>query len=180
VETRDIAYAKNYTKKEYLLRALWSVAKVFFRGSPRLMYGWRNSLLRLFGASIGEGVKIYPSADIMFPWNFSIGDHSVVSWKVVVYNLGHISIGSNTIISQYAHLCAGTHDYQSRSFDLIKSTIIIGNGVWISADAFIGPDVEVSDQAVVAARAVVVKDVGQGEIVAGNPARVVKRRIGES
>jgi putative colanic acid biosynthesis acetyltransferase WcaF len=85
-------------------------------------------------------------------------------------------VGSNTIISQYAHICAGTHDYRSRSFDLIKSSITIGSGVWIAADAFIGPDVVVGDNSIVAARAVVTKDVGEGEIVAGNPARLVKRR----
>jgi putative colanic acid biosynthesis acetyltransferase WcaF len=176
MDTREIAYARNYTKREYLLRGLWSVGKLFFRYSPRLLYGWRNHLLRLFGARVGKGVKVYPSADVMFPWNLEIGEHTVVSWGVVMYNLGRISVGSNTIISQYAHICAGTHDYRSRSFDLIKSSITIGSGVWIAADAFIGPDVVVGDNSIVAARAVVTKDVGEGEIVAGNPARLVKRR----
>jgi putative colanic acid biosynthesis acetyltransferase WcaF len=175
METREIAYAKNYTKKEYLLRGLWSVGKLFFHYSPRLLYGWRNGLLHLFGARIGKGVKIYPSAEVMFPWNLEIGDHTVVSWGVIIYNLGQIKIGSSTIISQYAHLCAGTHDYQSKTFDLIKSTITVGNHVWIAADAFIGPDVEIGDNSIIAARAVVTKNVEPDEIVAGNPARVVKK-----
>ena len=60
--------------------------------------------------------------------------------------------------------------------DLIKAPIAIGNGAWICADAFIGPGVKVGRGAVVGARAVVVKDVGDGAVVAGNPAVQVGKR----
>ena len=130
-------------------------------------------VLRLFGASIGRNVRIFPSANIMFPWLLTVGDHVVISWDVKVYNLGRISIGDHTVVSQYAHLCGGTHDYKSREFTLLRTGLIIGKNAWIAADAFIGPGVVVGDRCVVGARAVVMRDVPAGAVVAGNPAKVV-------
>jgi putative colanic acid biosynthesis acetyltransferase WcaF len=125
------------------------------------------------GAKIGRNVKIYPSALIMYPWLLEIGDNTTISWGVKVYNLALSKIGNNTMISQYSHLCGGTHDFRSPDFDLIRTGFNIGDQVWIAADSFIGPGVSVKDGAVVAARAVVVKDVEPGAIVAGNPARQI-------
>jgi putative colanic acid biosynthesis acetyltransferase WcaF len=165
---------KNYSTKEILLRVIWGVIDpVFFRFSPRLLYGWRNFILRLMGAKIGRGVKIYPSAHIMFPWLLEIGDNTTISWEVKVYNLAFSKIGNNTMISQYSYLCGGTHDFRSKHFDLIRTGFTIGNHVWVAADAFIGPGITVHDGAVVGARAVVVKDVEAGVVVAGNPAKVL-------
>ena len=66
-----------------------------------------------------------------------------------------ISIGRDVTISQYAHLCAGTHDYRRSDMPLLKTPIRIGEGVWICADSFIGPGVNVGSFAVVAARVLV-------------------------
>lgn len=165
---------KNYSTKELLLRVIWGgIYPVFFRFSPRLLYGWRNLILRVMGAKLGNNVKIYPSAKIMFPWLLEIGDKTTISWDVKVYNLGFSKVGSNTMISQYSHLCGGTHDFRSKDFKLIRNGFTIGDNVWVAADAFIGPGVTVHDRAVVGARAVVMKDVEAGAMVAGNPAVVV-------
>ena len=168
--------SRYYPIREIFLRILWGLIEpLFFSYSPRLFYGWRNFILRGMGARIGKRVQIYPSARIMYPWLFEIGDRSVISWEVKVYNLGKISIGNNTVISQYSHLCGGTHDYESTNFTLLPKGLAIGSNVWIGADAFIGPGVKVHDGVVVAARAVVVKDVPALTVVAGNPARLVKK-----
>lgn len=81
-----------------------------------------------------------------------------------------MTIGDRVTVSQGAHLCAGSHDYNSNSMDLLKLPIRIADDAWICADAFIGPTVEVGRQAIVGARAVVTKTVPEGVIVAGNPA----------
>jgi len=155
---------------------LWAVADfILFRLSPRPFYGWRNTVLRIFGATIGKQVKIYPSARIMFPWMLKVDDRVVISWEVTVYNLGLIDIGADTVISQNVHLCGGTHDYLSPQFTLLRTGLTVGRNVWIAADAFISPGVNVGDNSIVAARSVVVKDVEQGTVTAGNPARVIKK-----
>ncbi|MEE9211386.1 MAG: hypothetical protein V3U29_01905, partial [Phycisphaeraceae bacterium] len=82
----------------------------------------------------------------------------------------------HSVVSQDAHLCAGTHDYTQPHLPLQRPPINIGNGVWVCADAFIGPGVTIGDNSVVAARAVVTKDVPPGVVVGGNPAQVITHR----
>ena len=156
---------------------LWSLATPLFRFSPRIFFGWRNLLLRIFGAKIGSNVHIYNSATIYFPWNLEIGDWSAIGEHAYIYNLGRIRIGKHVTISQRAHLCAGTHDYRDACLPLLKPPIVVGDQVWICADAFIGPGVTVGEGAVVGARAVVLRDVLPWMVMVGNPARPVKKRI---
>ena len=112
----------------------------------------------------------------MHPWLLEMAEWSLLSDGVNVYNLGPVKIGAHTTVSQDAHLCAGTHDYTDPILPLLKPPIVIGSGVWVCAEAFIGPGVTVGDNCVVAARAVVVKDVPPGMVVGGNPAKVIKAR----
>lgn len=125
------------------------------------------------GAKIGKKVRIFPSVKITFPWLLEVDDRAVISWGVRIYNLDKISIGKKTVISQFAHLCGGTHDLKNPGFKLKRTELKIGNGVWIAADAFIGPNVHIGDNSVVGARAVVTKDIETGKIVAGNPAKII-------
>lgn len=59
---------------------------------------------------------------------------------------------------------------------LITAPIIVGAHAWIAADVFVGPGVTIGDQAVVGARSSVFRNVESGTVVAGNPARVIKKR----
>lgn len=169
---------QNYTKKEMVLRVLWGIFySTLFRLSPRPLFGFRVYLLRLFGAKIGKNVHLYSSIQVTLPWKLEIGDFSSVGERAIIYNLGFIRLGSSVTISQGAHLCGGTHDFRNRKMPLIKSDIKIEDGAWICADAFVGPGVSVEKDAVVAARAVVVKNVKEREIVGGNPAKKIGERV---
>jgi len=167
---------RKWTRKELAGRVLWGLAEPFFRFSPRLCRGWRCGLLRCFGARIGQHVHIEPSVKIAIPWNLEIGDWSAIGQGAMLYSFGRITIGKAATISQYAHLCAGTHDYRDPALPLLKPPIVVGDQAWICAEAFIGPKVTVGAGAIVAARAVAVKDVAPWSIVAGNPARFLKER----
>lgn len=169
--------AKKYPAREIVGRTLWIVSSPFFRFSPRPFFGWRNFLLRLFGAKIGRNVHIYNSAVIYIPWNLEIGDWSSIGEHAFIYNLGKITIGKAATISHRAHLCAGTHDYTDPAMLLLKPPIRVGDQAWVCADAYVGPGVTIGGGAVVGARAVAVKDVDPWTIVAGNPAREVKTRV---
>lgn len=168
--------ARKYSRGELIGRVLWGIVSPFFRLSPRLCWGWRNFLLRSFGARIGRNVQIHPSATVFLPWNLTIGDWSSVGFEALIYNLGPVTIGSRVTVSQRAHLCAGSHDVRDPSMTLLRPPISIGDGAWICADAFVGPDVSVGEGAVIGARAVVVRDVEPLAVMAGNPARKVKSR----
>jgi putative colanic acid biosynthesis acetyltransferase WcaF len=158
---------------EQAIRVVWAMLHPLFRYSPRIFWGWRAWLLRLFGASIGRQAHIYPTAVIALPWNLVVGEEASIGDRAIIYNLGLISIGSAATISQGAHLCAGTHDYRHGDMPLLKQPITIGEGAWICADAFVGPSVKIGDYAIVGARAVIMRDVDAWAIVVGNPAKVV-------
>jgi putative colanic acid biosynthesis acetyltransferase WcaF len=168
--------ARKYSRKEMLLRVLWMFLQPSFRLSFRTCFGWRCWLLRLLGARIGKHVRIYPSATIYYPWMLRIGDDTSIGEHAYIYNLGLVTIGSQAVISQRAHLCAGTHDHEDPLFRLQRPPITIGDQAWICADAFVGPGVKVGEGAVVGARAAVFKDVGPWSIVGGNPATQIGSR----
>jgi putative colanic acid biosynthesis acetyltransferase WcaF len=168
--------ARKWSTRELAGRALWEGLGFAFAWSPRQLWGWRNAWLSLFGARIGRNVQIHPSVRIALPWNLTIGDNTAVGDGAILYSLGAITLGADVTVSQYAHLCAGTHDHRRADLPLIKATINVGDGVWICADAFVGPDVRVGYYAIVGARAVAVADVAPWTIVAGNPARPIAAR----
>jgi len=129
------------------------------------------------GAQIGKEAHVDPSARIHLPWNLILGDEASIGEKALIYNLGIITIGDRATISQRAHLCAGTHNYSDPSMPLLRLPIKIGAQAWICADAFVGPNIEVGESAIVGAASVVVKDVPPWKIFAGNPAKFIKKRI---
>lgn len=167
---------KKYDNQELLWRIAWGMGAVVFRLSPRWLYGFRRWLLRLFGARVGIHVHIYPTVKIQYPWLLEIGDYAAIGDGARIYNLGPLSIGKRSTISQMAHLCGGSHDYQSSDMRLIRLPITIEEDSWVCADAFVGPGVTIGRGAVVGARAVVVKDVVPWSIVVGNPARQIGER----
>lgn len=103
--------------------------------------------------------------------------HACLGPSVDCYNVAPITIGEFATVSQYAHLCAATHDYSVLSMPLVTRPIQIGARAWVAAGAFVGPGVTLGDGAVVGARSVVNKDVPAWTVVAGNPARVLKPRV---
>jgi putative colanic acid biosynthesis acetyltransferase WcaF len=164
----------NWTYREKVGRTLWALVAPAFRFSPRLFWGWRRAMLRAFGARVGLEAHIYPSVRISIPWNLALGDGCAVGDRVILYALGSITIEARATISQGAHLCAGTHDITRADRPLLKPPIFISADAWVAAEAFIGPGVTVGNGAIVGARAVVMKDVEQGCVVVGNPARLIK------
>jgi putative colanic acid biosynthesis acetyltransferase WcaF len=160
-----------------LARLAWNVVYVLlFRPSPVPFHAWRCALLRLFHARVGRGAHPYPRCRIWAPWNLTMGDHSCLAGRVDCYSVAQITLEAHATVSQYAYLCAATHDYDDPAFPLVARPISIGPHAWVAASAFIGPGVTVGEGAVVGARAVVVRDVAPWAVVAGNPARFLKWR----
>lgn len=93
------------------------------------------------------------------------------------YNVDHVSLGRDVIVSQRTHICTASHDFDSSDFLLVSAPVVIMDGAWIAAEAFIGPGVSVGANAVVLARGVVVRDVQPGAVMGGNPARHLRDRF---
>lgn len=170
-----------FSKQEKIKRLLWSVVQAtLFRFSPRRWDSWRAWLLRKFGAEVGRVKLIRNTVRIEIPWNISIGDRAQIGDRVYLYSLGPIRIGADTVISQFCHVCAGTHDHERTDFPLIRTPIEIGDRCWVATECFIGPGVRVGEGVVLGARAVVVKDLPAWKICVGHPAKpVADRRLAD-
>jgi putative colanic acid biosynthesis acetyltransferase WcaF len=167
-----------WTTRQKLLRVLWGLATfLLFRPSFHNWYGFRAALLRAFGAKMGRNVRIRRSARIEIPWNIELADDVSIGDEAILYSLGHIRIGRRSFVSQYAHLCAGSHDHTRLDYPLSRGPIIIGEDCWVAADAFVAMGVTIGDRAVLGARASAFRDVPPDMIAVGNPAKPVKRRV---
>ena len=138
--------------------------------------GWRQQLLRLFGARVGCGGRIKPRFHLTSPWMLTIGDHCWLGEDVWIDNLTFVALGDQVCVSQGAYLCTGNHDYRSSGFDLRLGSITVEDQAWIAAKAVLSPGTHVQTCAVVGLGAVVSGVVPAGAIVRGNPAVVVGQR----
>jgi putative colanic acid biosynthesis acetyltransferase WcaF len=167
-----------YSTGELVGRLLWTLVYwSLYRPMPRFLNGWHRFWLRVFGARLGRGIIVYPSARILLPWTVTVGDYAVIGDGVRVYSLGPVMIGRHTVLSMRVSLCAGTHDYTDTSMPLVRAPVVIGAGCWICAEAFVGPAVTIGDGSVVGARSVVMKDLPSHMVCVGNPCRPIKPRM---
>jgi putative colanic acid biosynthesis acetyltransferase WcaF len=171
-------YRSELSRRNRLARACWTVAWCLFcRASPRSLHGWRRAWLRLFGARIDASAAVYPSARVWAPWNLEMGPRSGLGDWVDCYNVDRIVLEEGAIASQYAFLCAASHDIADPGRRLLRAPIRLARDSWVCAGAYVQMGVTVGEGAVVAARAVVVKDVAPWTVVGGNPAKFLKARI---
>jgi len=155
----------------------WLVQATLFRCSPQPMYAFRRLLLRTFGAAVGRGVKIRPTAIVTYPWKVAIGDYSWIGDRAELYSLERIAIGAHCVVSQRSYLCTGSHDMADPGFSLVVKPIRLQDGAWVASDVFVCPGVTIGTMAVAAARSTVLRDIPAEEVHAGTPARLLKRRF---
>lgn len=156
-------------KPGWLILIWWFVQAIAFPLSFHNLNGFRCWLLRLFGAKIGRNVIIRPTARFTYPWKVTIGDYCWIGDDVVFYSLAEIAIASHCVISQKSYLCTGSHNINDHNFGLITAPIMIGNGVWVAADCFLGPGVQIGANTVIGARSAVFKNIPENQIAYGNP-----------
>lgn len=164
-------------RSAFTVQLWWLVQATLFAWSPQFTYKWRNFLLRCFGAKIGVNVVIRPSVRITYPWKLSVGDNAWVGDNVDLYTLGQIIIGKNAVVSQRSYLCTGSHDYQTNTFDIFAKPIVIEDEAWVATDVFIAPGITIGKGAVIGARSSVYKNMPQGMVCIGNPAKPIKKRL---
>ena len=148
-------------------------------------HGWSKGELRLAAGSQVEYGTIIAIGDEHNGYGaLSVGEKSWIGPYNNIRLAGgtSITIGRGCLVSQFCTIVSANHDV-SRSVrmgearpDASKSSIVIGDDVWIGAGAIVLPGVTIADGAVIAAGAVVTHPVGAFEIRAGNPARIIGER----
>lgn len=158
-------------RPNWVVMVWWLLQAVVFPLTMHNASGVRAALLRLFGAQIGPGVVIRPTARFTYPWKVEIGDYSWIGDDVVFYSLDHIRVGCHCVISQESYLCTGSHDIRDPHFQLQVAPIHVGNGAWVATDCFVAPGVTIGANTVIGARSSVFADMPDGQVCFGSPCR---------
>jgi putative colanic acid biosynthesis acetyltransferase WcaF len=166
-----------YNPGSAIKRTVWFVLNaLFIKNSFIPFYGFKRTLLRSFGATIGNGVVIKNGVNIKYPWFLKVGDFSWIGENVWIDNLGQVTIGANVCISQGALLLCGNHRFDRPTFDLMVRPIVLEDGVWIGAQAVVCPGVICKSHSVLTVGSVASKSLDEYGIYQGNPCMKIKSR----
>jgi maltose O-acetyltransferase len=130
-------------------------------------------------AEIGECTSIFMDAWLDSPGGLKIGFASTVNQRCRLDSRGGLTIGNHVSISAEVCILTAEHDVHAPDFIGVKAAVAIGDYVFIGTRAMILPGVTLGEGSVVAAGAVVTKDVEPYSIVAGIPARKIGNRQSE-
>ena len=136
----------------------------------------RRLYLKLVGLKIGVGTFISKDSYILDLWRLSIGNHTHIDRGCTIDARGHIEIGNNVSISHSVKLMTGSRQIQSKQFLAVFDKIYIKDYAWLGVNSVVLTGVTIGKGAVVAAGAVVTKDVPDFTVVGGIPARKIGER----
>lgn len=138
----------------------------------------REIMEELTGKKIDSTFGMFPPFYTDCGKNLHMGKHVFINSGCQFQDQGGIYIGDGTLIGPSVVLATLNHDLNpEHRADIYPKPIHIGKNVWIGAHATVLPGIKIGDGAVVAAGAVVTKDVQENTVVAGVPARVIKQNI---
>lgn len=136
----------------------------------------RKTIYRLAGVKIGKGSTIHMWANFFQTHNIVIGQDTIIGDHCFLDGRAPLKIGSHTAIASQVLIYNSEHNVHDPHFAAIEEPVEIGDYVFIGARAIILPGVKIGNGAVVAAGAVVTKDVPEKTIVGGVPAREIGKR----
>lgn len=127
----------------------------------------------------GKGITIEKGANFGTGTGIRIGNNSGIG--LYSYLRGPLTIGNDVLMGPEVTIITTNHEYKdlNKPIRLQQSYIkpvIIGNNVWIGTKVIILPGVSIGDGAIIAAGAVVTKNVPENAIFGGNPAKLIKLR----
>jgi len=160
------AYWLAYDTRDYLAEATGWLP------SNRL----RGILWRGLGARIGLRTSIHRKCRFYRPSHVQVGDHCVILREVLLDGRRNLTIGVNVNISEGVLIFSLHHDMSSPTFEAVGGPVTIEDYVFVGARAILLPGVTIGRGAVVAAGAVVTRDVESFAIVGGIPARQIGTR----
>lgn len=131
---------------------------------------------RLF-KQIGSNTFISRSIVVYHPENIEIGSNSVINEYVMLNGAASLKIGDYVHISPFCIINTAGLDYKKTMADRVHvfMPVIIEDGVWLGSGAIVNPGVTIGRDSVVGAGAVVTDNVPSGSVVAGVPARIIKK-----
>ena len=169
-------YDSPWTLQQRVRMLVWEYAWLLLcQWTPKPLNRWRLFILRLFGATLHGKPFVHQRARITLPWNLIMHDHACLGDRAHAYSLDKIEIHEGATVAQEAYLCTGTHDFGHPALPLRTAPIIVSARAFIGARAFVLPGVTIGEGAVIGACSVVPHSTGPRVIMAGNPARTLRK-----
>ncbi|AQQ33643.1 DapH/DapD/GlmU-related protein [Burkholderia cenocepacia] len=130
----------------------------------------------LIGSQVDDGFMLIPPFHATGGAGMKLGRNVFVNQNCTFYDLGGLEIGDDVMIGPNVSLITSGHPVEpSRRRDgVVAKPIVIERNVWIGAGATIIGGVTIGENAVVAAAAVVTRDVPPNTLVGGNPAKIIR------
>ncbi|MBQ8069631.1 MAG: sugar O-acetyltransferase [Bacteroidales bacterium] len=138
----------------------------------------QRALLEKAIGSLGSGVIIVPPFFFDYGSNISIGDDSFINMDCVILDEALVTIGSNVFIAPQCGFYTAGHALDVKTRNDMKEyalPITIGDNVWIGGGVKVMPGVTIGSDSVIGGGSVVVKDIPEGVLAAGNPCRVIRK-----
>jgi len=161
----------------------WLDLKLFFLHGISIhipFWSVRRTFFTIAGVKIGKGSTIHMGCRFFDPTGVTVGEDSIVGNDAFLDGRAKLHIGSHVDIASEVMIYNSEHDINSMDFKAISDEVLISDYVFIGPRSIILPGVKVGYGAVIAAGAVVTKDVKKYEIVGGVPARPIgQRKIGD-
>ena len=178
-ETKIEEQAKRAGLPVYQYMRIASQRAMKLSAELNFSYHEPEEVTRLFseltGKPVGEGFCLFPPFYTDYGQNITIGKDVFINTSCHFQDQGGITIGAGSLIGHCVVLATLNHEENpARRGDLHPAPIRIGENVWIGAHATVCPGVTIGDGAIVAAGAVVTRDVPANTVVGGVPARVIR------
>jgi maltose O-acetyltransferase len=175
---------KKLSVSEFLKKIISRIKNIFLEFEVFLLHlvglipshHLRRFLYRLAGIKIGRGSTLHMGIRFYQPKNIKIGEDSVVGEGTVLDGRDQLVIGNHVAIASEVMIYNSEHDINSEVFEAIEAPVYIEDYSFIGPRAIILPGVRIGYGAIVAAGAVVTKDVPPFAIVGGVPAKIIGER----
>ncbi|MCX2811165.1 MULTISPECIES: sugar O-acetyltransferase [Bacillus] len=138
----------------------------------------RTNLLRELLGSTGENVYMEPNIRFDYGYNTFVGENFFANFDCTILDICEVRFGDNCMLGPGVQIYTATHPLlpTDRNTGLeYGKPITFGNNVWVGGSSVIYPGVTIGNNAVIAAGAVVTKNVPDNVVVGGNPAKLIKQ-----
>ena len=135
----------------------------------------RQYYLRAFGATIGRKSAIMRGTTVYGIEFLTIGDETAIGWRCMLDAAGGLYIGDNVTIASDVHIIGARRDIDRPGLRAVPTPTVIEDYAWIASRAMVLPS-HIKRGAVVAGQATVTTDIGECEVVGGDPMKVIGKR----